>query len=197
MIEDPGFPARIASARCGSNEALGEIFSLYRHYLTELAGRSLAPDLRRKGGASDLVQETYLEAQVQFPNFAGDTAAQMRAWLSCLLLHRAAKVGRSFRGTHQRRIALELPLQVNQPVGSSAQSPSRQMMADEQTQGLQDAIDRLPPDHRQVMVLRYRAGLSFEEIGKRLGRSPDAARMLWVRAFDRLRGEMEHDAHPG
>ena len=51
-------------------------------------------------------------------------------------------------------------------------------MADEQTHRLQAAIDRLPDDYRQVIALRYHEGLAFDEVGRRLGRSADAARML-------------------
>jgi RNA polymerase sigma-70 factor (ECF subfamily) len=58
---------------------------------------------------------------------------------------------------------------------------------------LRAAIERLPADYRRVMELRYTEGLSFEEVGRRLGRSADAARMLWARAVDRLRQEFRCD----
>ena len=60
---------RLAAARAGSREALGQILQACRGYLLLLAERELAPDLRAKGGASDLVQETFLEAQKDFAHF--------------------------------------------------------------------------------------------------------------------------------
>jgi RNA polymerase sigma-70 factor, ECF subfamily len=50
---------------------------------------------------------------------------------------------------------------------------------------------RLPPDDQAVVLLRHFDCLSFEEIGRRLDRSPDAARKLWGRAIVRLQHLME------
>jgi RNA polymerase sigma-70 factor (ECF subfamily) len=65
----------------------------------------------------------------------------------------------------------------------------------EQAQRLWAAIDRLPDDYRRVMTLRYTDGLAFAEVGQRLGRSADAARMLWARAVERLKDDLTGDAH--
>ncbi len=57
------------------------------------------------------------------------------------------------------------------------------------------ALARLPEDHRRVIELRNREGRPFGEIGDILGRSADAARMLWFRAVERLQRELaETDA---
>lgn len=48
-------------------------------------------------------------------------------------------------------------------------------------------VDRLPQRQRQVLYLRYRADLAFEQIGQVLGITPGAARTLSSRALDRLR----------
>ena len=56
---------------------------------------------------------------------------------------------------------------------------------------LERALERLPEDYRQVIVLRYREGRSFDEIGKQMNRSADAAGKLWSRAMERLREECE------
>src|SRR4051812_44971647 len=50
----------LPEARAGSRDALGCAFDQCRHYLLQVARRSLGSGLRPKGGASDLVQETYL-----------------------------------------------------------------------------------------------------------------------------------------
>src|SRR5689334_6052327 len=163
--------AQLRAARSGSREALGLALDQCRRYLLAVAREALEPGLRAKGGASDLVQETFLEAQRQFPRFEGATAAQLRAWLRCLLLHRAAKLGRRYRGTRKRQLSREIPLAGSGAapalpieVAAGGPSPSVQVMADEQLQRLQTAIGRLPPDYRQVMALRYHEGLAFDEV---------------------------------
>jgi RNA polymerase sigma-70 factor (ECF subfamily) len=187
----------LPAARAGSRDALGQTLNQCRAYLLEVARRALGPGLRAKGGASDLVQDTFLEAQRRFGQFDGDSNGQLRAWLRSLLLHKAAKLGRRYHGTHKRQLSREIPLGRDgastvhpSEVASRGPSPSVLVTADEQKRRLLQAIDRLPDDYRAVMTLRYQEALPFDEIGRRLGRSADAARMLWARAVDRLKQEM-------
>ena len=70
-------------------------------------------------------------------------------------------------------------------------SPSGQAVEHEQDQALQAALERLPEDYRRVITLRYEQQLPFEEIGRLLQRSPDAARKLWARAVERLHEELD------
>src|SRR5437870_8093656 len=89
----------LAEARAGSPEALGQMLEACRGYLLLVAQRELAPDLRAKGGASDLVQETFLEAQRDFPRFSGRSEAELLAWLRRLLLNNLANFTRHYRAT--------------------------------------------------------------------------------------------------
>src|SRR4051794_37421346 len=89
----------LPGARAGAPEALGQLLEAWRGYLLVVAQRELDPDLRAKGGASDLVQETFLEAQRDFPRFHGDSEAELLAWLRRLLLNNVANFTRSYRGT--------------------------------------------------------------------------------------------------
>jgi DNA-directed RNA polymerase specialized sigma24 family protein len=56
---------------------------------------------------------------------------------------------------------------------------------------LVQGLERLPEPYTQVILLRARDRLSFEEVGRRLGRSPDGARMLFNRAWEKFRELME------
>jgi RNA polymerase sigma-70 factor (ECF subfamily) len=188
----------LAAARAGSREALGQALETCRNYLLLIAGRQLDPGLHAKGGASDLVQETFLEAQRDFARFQGTSEGELLAWLRQILLNNAGNFARRYRGTDKRDIGREIALA---PANSSSAagpdpaadtpSPSGQLMEKEQAAALQRALARLPDDYRQAVVLRYQEGRSFEEIGRLLNRSPDAARKLWSRAMERLRQEWE------
>src|SRR5262249_5503480 len=65
--------------------------------------------LRAKFGASDVVQETFLEAQRIFPRFQGASPDQLRAWLRAILLNKAATYTRSYRDTAKRRPRRDAP----------------------------------------------------------------------------------------
>jgi RNA polymerase sigma-70 factor (ECF subfamily) len=191
----------LSAARAGSAEALGKALETCRNYLLLIAGQQLAPDLNAKGDASDLVQETFLEAQRDFARFQGDSEAALLAWLRQILVHNAASFARRYRATGKREIRREVPIPGNDSTTGSAPgvsdplpTPSSRAMEKEQAQSLQEALARLPDDYRQAIVLRYLEGRTFEEIGARLNRSPDAARKLWSRALERLRHEWEGPA---
>ena len=51
---------------------------------------------------------------------------------------------------------------------------------------LAKAIDKLKPEYREAIVLTKIDGLSYAEIGDRLGKSADAVRMLATRAMAAL-----------
>jgi RNA polymerase sigma-70 factor (ECF subfamily) len=189
--------SRLAAARAGSNEALGQSFEQFRTYLLEVARQAVAPALKPKGGASDLVQDTFLEAQRLFPRFDGGSEAQLRAWLRALLLHKAAKLGRRYGTTAKRQLSREVSLGGHDKavhpsqIAATSPTPSVAAMSAEQSMCLRAAIERLPDDYQRVMALRYTDGLSFDEVGQRLDRSADAARMLWARAVERLKHEFD------
>jgi RNA polymerase sigma-70 factor (ECF subfamily) len=188
----------VAAARAGSREALGRALEECRRYLLAIAERHLEPDLRAKGGASDLVQETFLEAQRDFARFQGSSPDELRAWLRQVLLHNVGAFTRRFRGTTKRAIEREVVLSTG---GSSADlapdlagppvTPSGVAVAHEQALALRRALDRLPEEYRRVVVLRFEEERTFEEIGRLTDRSPDAARKVWSRAMERLRQEWE------
>jgi RNA polymerase sigma-70 factor (ECF subfamily) len=60
----------------------------------------------------------------------------------------------------------------------------------EEARLLEAAMDRLPPDQREAILLRRYEELAFKDVGARLGRSEDAARKLFARAMTALAMEM-------
>jgi RNA polymerase sigma-70 factor (ECF subfamily) len=101
----------LSAARAGSREALGRALEACRRYLLHIAQQEVTPALQVKGSASDLVQETFLEAHRAFEHFHGGSEAELRAWLRRLLLHHAAKLGRRYRSTQKRRLSRETALE--------------------------------------------------------------------------------------
>ena len=51
-------------------------------------------------------------------------------------------------------------------------------------------MERLSPDYRRVLALRHQEQLTFEQIGQQMQRTANAARMLWLRAVERLQKEL-------
>jgi RNA polymerase sigma-70 factor (ECF subfamily) len=185
----------LAEARTGSREALGKALEACRAYLLLVAERELAPELRAKGGASDMVQETLLEAFRDFAGFHGQSEAELLAWLRRLLLNNLADFTRQYRATDKRRLDREVAvggssLSPDGGLAAAGPSPSSAVAADEQAMAVVRVLERLPEDYRRVIVLRYQQGLPFEEIGRELGLTDNAARKLLLRAIERVQEEL-------
>jgi len=187
----------LAAARAGSADALGEVLEACRGYLLMIASRELGADLQAKAGASDLVQQTFLEAQRDFSGFHGETEPELLAWLRRLLLNNLANFVRDYRETAKRQVGREvgLPDADSSRFGdlgpaAVAPSPSKQAMMHERTAAVLQALENLPADYRQVVWLRYHDERSFEEIGQIMSRSANAVRKLWLRAVERLKQDL-------
>ena len=182
-------------AQDGDGAALGQLLESCRPYLTLLARLQIDRRLRGKVDAADLVQETFLEAHRDFAQFRGTTEATLLAWLRQVLARNLANLGRRY-GTQRREVRLERALAVeldessrvlDQGLAAPGSSPSHQAARREQAVLLADALDQLPADYREVLILRHLEGLSFPEVARRMGRSLDSVDKLWARALARLR----------
>jgi RNA polymerase sigma-70 factor (ECF subfamily) len=189
-----GLRELLDSARAGSQEALGQLLQACRGYLLSIANRELDAALAGKLGASDLVQETLLEAQHDIGQFRGACEADLLAWLRQILDHNLRDVRRRYMEAGKRCVGREEPLAGGSGdaaiLADSVKTPSVQVSNDEQIQQLCRAMNRLPQDYRQVIQMRNWELLPFAEIGARMQRSEDAARKLWVRAIERLQHEL-------
>jgi RNA polymerase sigma-70 factor (ECF subfamily) len=184
----------LRQARSGDAGALARLLDLYRNYLRILARTQLDANLRVRLEASDLVQETLLEAHRDFVQFAGSTERELMAWLRQILVRNLADqikrlktAGRDW----QRQESLEVLLdrsshELECALANGISSPSAQASRREQAVLLADALARLPPDYREVIVLRNLEHRKFDDIAQRMGRSSGAARMLWARALEKL-----------
>jgi RNA polymerase sigma-70 factor (ECF subfamily) len=189
---------RLEAARAGSQDALGQALEACRGYLLLIAQRELGPELQAKGGASDLVQETLLDAVRDFARFQGKSEDELLHWLRRLLLNNLADFARQYRETGKRQIEREVRLEGGDSsaergagLAASLPSPSTDVRAGEQAEAIRRAVERLPEDYRRVIVLRYQEERSFEEIADLLGLTANAARKLLLRAVERVQRELE------
>jgi RNA polymerase sigma-70 factor (ECF subfamily) len=193
----------LAAYRGGDSAARDELLGRCRDWLDLLARVQRARRLQGKFDASDVVQQAILEAYRSLPAFRGTTSQELLAWLRGVLANVLAHEVRRYAGTQQRdprrEVSLEQELaessrRLAAALAADQSSPSALADRREQEARLLEVLARLPPDYREVIVLRNLEGLSHEEVAERLGRGAGAVRMLWVRALARLRREMEKGA---
>ena len=189
-------------ARAGDGPTLGRLLELYRAYLGVLARVQIGRRLQGKVDASDLVQEAFLVAYRDFPQFRGTTENEFRSWLRQILASLLANLVRHYQGAQCRDVRLERRLTVELDQSSQAldrglvaaqESPSQQAARREQSLVLAEALGRLPEEWRELLILRHLEGLTFPEVAKRLGRTVDSVKKLWPRALAGLRRLLEKD----
>src|SRR5580704_16305629 len=105
MTEDPENLLR--EAKAGDAATLGRLLERYRRYLSLLARVQIGQRLQGKVDASDLVQETFLEAHRNFDRFRGGSEGEFVAWLRQILAGNLADLLRRYLGTQGRDVHLE------------------------------------------------------------------------------------------
>jgi RNA polymerase sigma-70 factor, ECF subfamily len=80
---------------------------------------------------------------------------------------------------------------LNESLIATHSSPSQQAVRREQAVLLADALQELPEDYREVIILRQLEGLSFPDVARRMGRTEDSVKNVWLRALARLRRMLE------
>jgi len=204
----PGVEQLLAAARTGGEAELGRLLELYRNYLHLLARTQIDLHLQGRASASDLVQETFLDACRDFEQFRGGTEPELLAWLRRILVFNLARMVQQQVGTKKRDIRREVSLHqyARRLDRSSAHfeaallgrhsSPSEQAQRRERAALVADQLARLPKQYREILVLRNLEGLPFADVAQRMGRSEGAVRVLWVRALDRFRQLLEKEDLP-
>jgi RNA polymerase sigma-70 factor (ECF subfamily) len=197
-VMSASFSDLINAARQGDDESLGKILSRHRDLLRVLARVEIGRRLQVKVDASDIVQETCLEAHRGIARFEGTSEAQFVAWLKGILAHTLANTARKYFGTKARNALLEQQLAAGIDRSAMAiqgmlvdpgSSPSQQVMRGERGEAVLAALARLPEDYQSVLVMRHLEELTFPQIAQRMSRSLDSVEKLWLRGLARLKRE--------
>lgn len=188
----------IEQARAGDSATLGQLLESYHNYLRLLARIEIGRRLQGKVDASDVVQETFLEAHRHFPTFQGHAEGQFAQWLRAILATTLANIVRRYLGTQARDLRLERQLAEDLDQSTCAlgsilvdphSSPSQQVIRGEQSLLVAEAMARLPEDYQTVLVLRHLEGLTFPQVADRMQRSVDSVEKLWLRGLTKLKKE--------
>jgi len=191
---EAGIASCIRLAREGQQEALNELLAAHRNHLRVLAVSCFHREMQGKADPSDVVQETLLKVHENFRHFRWTTELEWMSWLRTILVNHLTAFQTGFR-RERRNVTREEPLESLVDRSSamlrhfgSAPGPWPSQEAQRREAA---AISELDPEDRDVVILRNLHELDWNAVGERTGRSPDAARMLWARAMQRVGGRLE------
>lgn len=171
----------------------------FQPYLTLLATlhiqqNSLGKPLLTKLDPEDLVQETLLRAWRFRDQFHGLSQSERLGWLRQILSNVMVSHLRAYL-TEKRNIRLEIAVNLDKTSRNLEEifgfqndlTPCSHATREEEVTFLANAILKLKPIGRSVILARHMEGLTFRQIASRIGKSPEAVAKIWSRNLRRLR----------
>lgn len=165
----------VARAKQGDADAFSLLVQTYETSVYRLA-------LRMCGNAHDaeeVAQEAFMAAWKGLPSFRGES--KFSSWLYQLTTNEAINF---LRKEKRHRAVTPLEDEMEPATGDTAQQAAE---TKELQQALQQALDALTPEHRQIFLLRQMRQLSYEEIGRLLGLESGTVKSRLNRAKKQLR----------
>ncbi len=178
------------------NPASSGEFEPFRSYLQVLAETQLHARLKSKVDASDVVQQTLLQAYQARQQFRGSSNAERAGWLRTILGNVLCGLARDY--SRQRRDVTreqsiqaveQSSLQLANLLPANSSSPSAALHRDERANELAQAMLKLTYEQRQAIILKYWQGATLSEIGSQLDKSNEAVAGLIFRGMQKLKGE--------
>jgi RNA polymerase sigma-70 factor (ECF subfamily) len=184
----------LGRASAGDEEAFAELVRRYWPRLAVVVRARMGAALRSRIEVDDLLQETFLHALLGLPRFEPEDDEAFLHWL-CTIATNAIRKEAERWSTQKRDARREEPLAGGSPeeaerireLKAAVTGPLTRALRNERDEVLVAALDELPEDAREAILLRYFQGLSWAEVARELGRpSEAAARELYRRARARL-----------
>jgi RNA polymerase sigma-70 factor (ECF subfamily) len=185
-------------ARAGDPRALAALFDRYKGRLRHMVRLRLDRRLAGRVDTSDVLQEAYLEADRRFAEYLRNPAIPVFLWLRLVTGQKLTDLHRHHLGARMRDAGLEVSLHRGPlPQADSVSlaelllgrltSPTQAAQRAEMQMRLQEALNRMDPIDREVLVLRHFEELTNAETAQALGLEKTAASNRYIRALKRLK----------
>ncbi len=185
----------VALVKGGDASALDQLCRVYAERVRWMVRLRMGKELRRNLDSMDVVQDVLINALGGITDFTYENEGDFVRWLSRIAENALRDNWKRFHA-EKRDIRKEIRLNDRGPTtgGSSggapgpidATTPSVIMSRKEDLARLEQAIDELKPEYREVIVLTRIEGLSYQEVGNRLSKNSEAVRKLVFRAMSAL-----------
>jgi RNA polymerase sigma-70 factor (ECF subfamily) len=182
----------ITLAREGDRRALDQLFSVYGERIRRIIRLRMGKELRSKLESMDLVNEALMCAVRDLKEFSYRDEGDFLRWLAQIAENRIRdNLDRLHAG--KRDIRKESPLDDDTSKGTNrhnrvqqlavSTTPSAILSKKEELDKLENAIDQLKPEHREIILLAKIEGLSYKEVADKLNKSTDMVGYLLSQAM--------------
>jgi RNA polymerase sigma-70 factor (ECF subfamily) len=171
----------VRAALCGDTSAFGEIVERYWNMIVALALTKMSDPTE----AEDIAQESFLKAYSNLHTL--QKPSRFVGWLSKIANQQCTN---SFRKSVRYKTAFGCKAT---PVEQLDQQPAQANpsgLTESQIHFVRHAVARMPEKFRQLVILRFVAGLSAVQIAEQLGKRPGTIRVWLHRAYNILRKDL-------
>jgi RNA polymerase sigma-70 factor (ECF subfamily) len=189
----------IVSAKLGNEEALNKLFATYQSKILRIVRLRLSSDMRSKLKlqSMDIVQEVFIYALQHLKDFEPKSQGHFVNWLGKKVEHyicdRLDYVSTLKRGAPGGEVSIDQESSpdgektgVNIEIEDKGTTPSQFAVKQEGRQLIDSVLGLLEPEQRELIIHRDLEEMTFTEIGELLGRTEDAIRKQYCRAFKKL-----------
>ena len=187
---DPSDEALFRRFQEGDQASLQLLFERCGKRLQGLVDRQLPNRLRRRVSVADVLQEARLAVVQRCLDFEDRGPGSFRKWLFGIVGNKVRETLRHHAGTKKRATDREVSRGMRPDTAqftAKGPSPSEVAVASELAERIRAAMDALPDDYREVLRLTREEGLSLREAAEGMGRSREATKKLYGRAFCRFK----------
>jgi RNA polymerase sigma-70 factor, ECF subfamily len=184
---DPSWDSTIhvlEKAKGGDRSAVRILIERARPPLRRWTHGRLPDYARDSANTEDIVQDAVLRTLKHLETFEHRTVDALQKYLRTAVVN---GIRDAVRRVRRRGVAAEL----SENLHDAGPSPEVQAILSQRSEKFIEALGRLRPVDRQLLVWRIELGYSNEEIAQRSGKTVDAVGMAVNRAVKRLRMKME------
>ena len=190
----------VTRAAGGDQSAVNQLMDLHRARLRRMVAVRLSPRIAQRIDPSDIVQEAMTEAAERLKEYADAPAVAFYPWLRRIAWQRLQKAHRFHLATGRRTVEREDRMDAQltdeslidlaKQLAGRMSTPSEHAMLRELKQRVQEALDALAPNDREVLVLRYLEQLPLREVAEVVEASVEAVKKRHARALHRLQAHL-------
>jgi len=186
--------------RDGDRQAIDALYDRYFDRAHAVVRMRLGKAMRAKVESIDIVQDAFLASLRGLDNVSCNNEGDFFHWMCKIIENRIRDQADHMRAA-KRDVAREKPMEAAGPSGDSVfgplkelarntLSPASKIVRIEEIKQLEAAIDALPDNQREALLLVRYEGMTYEQAGGELELTPDATRMLVARAIVALSKSM-------
>jgi RNA polymerase sigma-70 factor (ECF subfamily) len=194
----------LGAAREGDSDAINRLLEKHRKPIRRLVELRLDRKVQRRVDVSDVVQDVMVEASGRLSKYLEDPSMAFHLWLRQIAWDRIIDTYRRHRVSAKRnmdreqsmaapagpdRSTMELAVQLCDPALTPAAAATQREIAIK----VEQAIEKMNEQDREIILMRHYEHLSNLEIAEILNLNPPAASMRYLRAVRRLREILEQE----